>query len=378
MRVLISGGGVGGMTLAYWLRRRGHTPVIVERAPRGRSGGYGFDFFGTSHDVARRMGLVEQLTPRRMPVDGFAFVDEAGRVTARMDGRLRDKIIKAPYLALMHTTLEEVLEDAVRDDVEMRFERSIAEVRQGSNVNVTFTDGVQESYDLLVGADGVHSTTRELVFGPEEKFSRYLGYYLASYPVQDHYGIGAERLHYTEPGRQVVVYRTGEPGQLIALFLFKTPYMGKVDRAQRLDVLREHYAGMGWITPQLLAEAPESIFMDSMSQIVMPKWHNGRVVLVGDACGCMTLVSAQGVSMAMGGAYVLAEALQDFDRYESRMRPEVERRQRNARSFLRALAPGTQVGVAAQRLISKFVLRDAFSGVLRNSFGAESILSGKG
>ncbi|KAB8196255.1 NAD(P)-binding protein [Nonomuraea phyllanthi] len=384
MKVLISGAGIAGLTLAYWLRRHGHEPVVVERAPHGRLGGYGVDFFGTGYDVAARMDILDRLTPYRLPVDTVAFVDASGRPGARMTEALLDRIIKGPHLPLMHTTLEGALLDAVGDDVEIRFGESIAAVRDtGTAVEIDFTGGGTQRFDLLVGADGIHSRTRELVFGPEPGFAHYLGCRLASYPVADRYDWGRVRAHYTEPGRQVVVYPTGEPGELVALFLFRSSHSGNVPRAERPELLRSRFGGMGWLTPSLLADAPdgESIFMDTMTQIVMPSWHRGRVALVGDACGCMTMVSAQGVSMAMAGAYLLAEALESerdheraFARYQERMHGEVTRRQRNALRFTRTLVPASRAGLVAQNLVSRVIMRETFAPVLRSQFGAGSIL----
>ncbi|GAA3588243.1 hypothetical protein GCM10022419_083180 [Nonomuraea rosea] len=417
MRVLICGGGVAGLTLAYWLRRRGIEPVVVERAPHGRLGGYGIDFFGTGYDIAARMGIIDRLTPYQLPVDSVDFVDASGSAGARLTAALLDKIIQGPHLALMHTTLEGALLDAVQDDVEVRFGETITAVRDtGQAVEIDFAGGGTERFDLLVGADGIHSRTRELGFGPEPRFARHLGCRLASYPVPDRYGWGRVRAHYTEPGRQAVLYPTGRPGELIALFLFRSPDAAAVPRAERLDLLRSVLRGMGWITPSLLADAPasESVFMDTMTQIVMPAWHRGRIALVGDACGGMTMVSAQGVSMAMAGAYLLAESLSDsradlradslsssradpradslsssradslaaessgheraFIRYQTLMRGEVRRRQRNALVFARSLVPRTRAGLLAQSLANRLIMREAFAPVLRRQFGAASIL----
>lgn len=386
MKILISGGGVAGTTLAYWLHRYGHHPVVAERSPQGRLGGYGFDFHGTGFDIAQRMGVVDLLKPFELPVEAVVYLNDAGKVTARLTTDLLRKIIRGPYLGLMHSGLEEVLIDAVRDDVEIRYNQSIAAVCQDlDQVGVTFADGTQEGFDLLVGADGTHSLTRELEFGPQDAFARYLGYYMASYPLADRYGLGAVRAHYTEPGRQVVVYPTNQPGELIALYLFKAPDQGNIPRAERLDRLRAASAGMGWITSHLLADAPEpeAIFMDTMTQIEMPRWHHGRVGLIGDACGSMTLLSGQGVAMAMAGGYILAEALNDyadhhqaaFRHYQQRLHHEVSNRQRNARTFARLLAPDTRLGLAASNLITTLVLRESFIALLRRRFTSGSLLA---
>lgn len=386
MRVLVSGGGVSGLTLAYWLQVHGFTPVVVERAPAGTVGGYGIDFFGTGYDIAERMDLVSRLTSRRIPADSVSFVDDTGRERARLDRSLVEIIVRGPSLPVMHGALEQALAWAVRDRVEVRHEQRIHEVRQSqAGVDVTFVDGTNETFDLLVGADGVHSATRELVFGDEREFVRHLGYYLASYPVVDDIDLGPVRTHYTEAGRQVVYYRTDNPGEAIALFLFKAGDEGTIPRAQRASRLRSEFAGMGWHTPRLLDQLPAdgNVFMDAMTQVVMPTWSRDRVALVGDAAGCLTLTSAQGVSMAMGGAFLLADALHElggdhvraFAQYQRLMVPEVRRRQRTGRAMARTLVPAGRVSTRMQHLVVRALARERFAPVLRRQLGAGSILA---
>ncbi|MFC4117959.1 FAD-dependent oxidoreductase [Nonomuraea zeae] len=178
MRVLICGAGIAGLTLAYWLRRRGLEPVVVERAPHDRLGGYGVDFFGTGYDVAARMDLLDRLTPHRLPVDSVEFVDASGAPGARLTTGLLGRIIQGPHLPLMHTTLEGALLDAVTGDVEIRFGESIAAVRDaGTALEIDFTSG------------------------GTQRFAQPLDCRLASYPIPDRYDWGRVRTHYTEPGR---------------------------------------------------------------------------------------------------------------------------------------------------------------------------------
>ncbi|MDH6197682.1 2-polyprenyl-6-methoxyphenol hydroxylase-like FAD-dependent oxidoreductase [Mycobacterium frederiksbergense] len=378
MRVLISGGGIAGLTLAYWLHHHGHDPVVVERAPRGQFGGYGIDFFGTGYDIAARMGLTDRLAAHQLPTEDIRYIDKRGRPRARLERRLLEKVIGGPYLALMHARLEEALADAVGNRVEVRHENRIAAVEQRPDgIDVVFADGTQEGFDLLVGADGVHSATRELVFGPEEQFARHLGYAMACYPVPDTHNLGPRRIHYSEPGRQIVLYPTDTPGELIALFLHHTAERDIPRRSERRATLHDAFDGMGWITPDLLAAAPEDdLFMDNLTQIRIPTWHRGRVALIGDACAAMTLTSAQGASMAMAGGYLLAEALNQhadhttaFRAYDARLRPAVRLRQDRARAFARTLVPRTRTGLVIQGALSCIVMREAFAGLLRRGYG---------
>lgn len=384
MRVLISGGGIAGLTLAYWLRRYAIPSVVIEQAQEIRRDGYGIDFFGTGYDVAERMGLIDCLRSQQVPLDYVAYVNKVGKPVAKLPVALMRNIMHGKYLGLMHWTLEEALYEAIAGQVEVRFGRSLIAVAPGPDaVAVTFNDGTTESFDLLIGADGVHSLTRALVFGSEEQFSRFLGYMIAFYPLPDRYGIGHAWQMYVQPGRLVGAFGSRHEGDLFTFFMYQTPQKERLAREQRLPRLREVFAGMSWITPQLLSEVsePESIFMDAVTQIQMPVWHQDRVALVGDACGCPTLVSGQGASLAMGGAYLLAEALHEtaeyqeaFHRYEQRMRLHVQAQQKNARGFAKSFLPGSSLGLLVQQVMMKVLFRETFRGLLRRQFGAQSIL----
>lgn len=384
MRVLISGGGIAGLTLAYWLHQYGGTPIVIEQADGIRRDGYGLDFYGAGYDVAERMGLLSRLRQQQIHVDSIAYVDTSGKPVVKMDIALMRKIMHDRYMGLMHWTLEEALYEAIADDVEVRYGRSLVAVKSGPDeVLVTFNNGTTEPFDVLVGADGVHSNTRRLVFGPEEQFTRHLGYSFASYALPDRYGIGRVWKNYTEPGRLAGAYGSNNDGEIITFFMYKTADEGHIPREQRLPHLRQAFAGMGWVTAHLLDDVadPNAIFMDTVTQIQMPTWHCGRVALVGDACGCPTLLSGQGASLAMGGAYMLAEVLhttadyQDaFRHYERQMRPHVEARQKNARGFAKSFVPDSKLGLRVQQVLMKLLLRDAFIGLLRRQFGAESFL----
>lgn len=384
MRVLISGGGLAGMTLAYWLQRYGVEPVVIEQADDLRRDGYAIDFFGAGYDVAARMGLIEELSAASIRLDGISYVDRDGRVVASLDKALLERVTAGKYLGLMHATLEEALYNAIAGKVEIRFGQSLTSARsRDAGVDVTYASGTDETYDLLIGADGVHSRTRELAFLPEVRFRRYLGYMVACYPLSDHYGIGHQWLMYHEPGRMVGVYPGQREGSLISFLMYHTPEPERLSPDQRPQRLREAFDGMSWITQDVVAQAPEGerIYLDGVSQIEAPEWSRGRVCLVGDACGCPTLISGQGASLALGGAYMLALALRDapdwhdaFRRYEAHMRPNVQNCQRRARSMAGSFAPLTRGGVAASRLFLRAVLRPAFTGLLRREFSAESFL----
>ena len=388
MRILISGGGLAGLATAYWLRQHGHEPVVIERAPSLRRDGYGLDFFGTGYDVAERMGIIDALAETQIFMkngSGIAFVDKDGKPEAELKIDAVRKVLGGKYMGLMHYNLEEVLYDAVKDDVEIRFGTSITAVAQSpESVTVTLENGDTEIFDLLVGADGIHSNVRSLVFGPEKKFAYYLGYYLACYFVPNTYQLPATWSNYTEPGRQIGAYSTDREDQLATLFLWQTKDEGYVPHDKRADKIRAAFKGMGWLAPQILDDMPDDgkdILVDTVTQIRMDTWRNGRVVLVGDAAGCMTLISGQGASMALGGAYVLAEELgqtedwqQALATYEHRVKPQIELRQQKAHDFAKQFVPGSELGVKAEMVVMKLVTYEAFSGLLKKQFVGDSFL----
>jgi 2-polyprenyl-6-methoxyphenol hydroxylase-like FAD-dependent oxidoreductase len=221
MRVLICGGSIAGLTLAYWLQQYAIPCVVLEQATNLRRDGYAIDFLGTGYDVAQRMGLIARLEAEQVPLDVIAYVNRAGKPVATLERALLQRITQGKYLALMHQTLTETLYDALGGRVEVRFGRSLASIQSGPDAaDVTFTDGTRASFDVLIGADGVHSRTRELVFGPEARFCRFLGYMIASYPLADHYGIGRSWQMYTTPGRLVGAYVSRQEGEIITFFLY--------------------------------------------------------------------------------------------------------------------------------------------------------------
>lgn len=388
LKILVSGGGLAGLALAYWLHHHGHEAVVIERAPDLRRDGYGLDFFGTGYDVAERMGIIEALAKTQIFMDkgsGIAFVNEDGKPVAELKTDAVREVLGGKYMGLMHYNLEEVLYDAVKDDVEIRFGTSITAVTQSpESVTVTYENGNRETFDLLVGADGIHSNVRNLVFGPEKEFAFYMGYYLACYFIPDKYQLPATWANYTEPGRQVGAYDTDREGQLATLFLWQAEDEGHIPHDKRAEKIRTAFTDMGWLTSQILDDMPgdgKDILVDTVTQIRMDTWRNGRVVLVGDAAGCMTLISGQGASMAIGGAYVLAEELsqtedwqQALANFEHRVKPQMDLRQRKAHDFAKQFVPGSELGVKAEMMMMKLVTYHAFSGLLKSQFVGDSFL----
>ncbi|SBT49273.1 FAD-dependent monooxygenase [Micromonospora narathiwatensis] len=366
--VLISGAGVAGPALAWWLRRHGFRPTVVERAPARRDGGYKVDIRGAALTVVDRMGLREQVGRHDTGMRLARFVEAGGRQLATMDaalfgGREGDDV------EIMRGDLARILIEAT-DDVEYVHGDSIAALDQSADgVEVAFERGPNRRFDLVVGADGLHSTVRRLAFGPGSAHLRTLGYHIAIFTVPAEYGEERVELMHPAPGRSVGVYRTAGAPDARALFLFPSPAEEPDHRdvAAQRAALATTFAGAGWRVPELLAamaDAPDFYF-DAMSQVRMDRWSTGRVGLVGDAGYAASPASGQGTSLSLVGAYVLAASLAaaggdpaaGFATYERRMRPFVAANQQLAERNLKGMVLGSAAQIRFQTLMLRLMPR---------------------
>ena len=370
--VLISGASVAGPTLAYWLRRHGFRPTVVERAPvlRKGLGGHAVDLFGAAVDVAEWMGVLPAVLAARTKTEVMTFV-RPGKPPVDVDLRRLVATISDRHVEIMRGELASILYDATRDDVEYVFGDSIAALTDtDAGVRVTFEHGPPRTFDLVVGADGLHSVVRRLVFGDEAGYRRYIGGYLAVYTVPNHLRLSGRMLTYLAPGRLSGMYPVWQTGAARATFLFRRAEEFRYDHrdvARQKQLLRETFAGDGWEVPRLLHELDDSedFYFDSISQIVMDTWSRGRVTLVGDAGYSPGPAVGGGTAGAVIGAYLLAGELNDaggdhriaFPAYERAMGEFVRRSRAMGPTMMKTLIPRTprQVWLTPQavRLLPK-------------------------
>lgn len=359
--VLISGASIAGPALAYWLHRYGITPTVVERSAAVRGGGYPIDVRGTAVDVVERMGLSEQVRAAHIGSRLITFLDVDGARLASIDPEVMTGSVSGRDVELRRGDLTDALFGAVSEDVEFLFGDSIATLDEHDDgVDVTFVSGAQRTFDLVIGADGLHSTTRGLVFGPEEPFHRYLGQCFAGFTMSDPVGLSHEAVVWNQVGRSAVLYAVGESEQVHA-FLNITradpPLDAFATPQAQCDLVAAAFEGDGWEVGRIVSAMyrADDLFFDVVSQIHMPGWSRGRVVLAGDAAHAPSFLSGQGSSLALVGAYVLAGEIatradhrEAFAAYERRLRGFVTRNQALAGSGGRGLTPHTEEEFAAR------------------------------
>jgi 2-polyprenyl-6-methoxyphenol hydroxylase-like FAD-dependent oxidoreductase len=337
---LVAGASIAGPALAHWLHRRGAEVTVVERAPGLRPGGQAVDARGVAKEVIRRMRLDAAVRAACTDTAGAYIVDMDGKVleTFRADDHGGDGYIAD--IEILRGDLSRVLHDDTRDGVEYVFGDRIAELTQDADgVDVVFAGGHRRRFDLVVGADGLHSALRAMVFGPHEQFVRHLGMVLAFYTVPNEFGVDRWLIDYQEPGRSAGLRPLPDATRAMAMLSFSAADFDvdyrDVEAQKRL--LRERMARFGWMTPRILAHVDDTpdFYLDQVAQVVMNRWSNGRVGLLGDAAFSSSPMSGGGTGLALVGAYLLAGELAaadwdpeaGFAGYEERMRSFVEANQ---------------------------------------------------
>jgi 2-polyprenyl-6-methoxyphenol hydroxylase-like FAD-dependent oxidoreductase len=369
MKIAVNGAGIAGTTLAYWLHRYGHEPVLFEAAPKLRTGGYVIDFWGVGYEVADRMGLVPNLKKIGYKVGEWRLVNADGHRTGGFSTSVIDHFAGERIVSLERSGLAAAIYETVRDKVETVFRDSIAGIDETTGgVRVAFDHGRPRNFDLVIGADGLHSRVRNLAFGPEDRFETYLGYHVAAFQV-DGYRPRDELVYisHTEPGRQISRFSMRDDKTLF-LFVFHADEGQKqapADDAARKAALRDVFGDMGWETPRILEamQDAQGIYFDRVSQIRMGRWTRGRTALLGDAAACVSLLAGEGTGLAMAEAYILAGELAvagdnhqlAFARYHERLADFILHKQETAKGLASSFAPETRFGIFVRDLTTRLM-----------------------
>lgn len=379
--ILISGAGIAGTTLAFWLKQFGFNPTIVEHALRLREGGYAIDFWGAGFDVAERMGVVSDLAKAELGIRELLFVDENSKQKGKMNYVRLKKLMNGRALTLLRSDLAKVIYYHLPSDMDIIFGDTITTIEQHeSGVTVSFQSGKTHNFDLLVGADGLHSNVRNLVFGNEKQFEKYYGYYTASFTIGNDLYNEKAFLTYNVPDKQVAIYSLKE-NKAATFFIFTAPQKLSYDHhdleAQK-QILRDEFENIGWKCSEILSnmDTASDFYFDVVSQIQMNSWSDGRVTLVGDACDCPSLLSGQGSTLAMVGAYILAGELKEahgdyqaaFAQYESIFKPFIDNKQKIAQNFAKSLVPKSRFGIWVRNTFVNLMFLPFFSKMFIKQF----------
>lgn len=376
---LISGAGIAGCAVANWLAAAGWRPTLVERAPQPRVGGYVIDFWGLGYDLSTRMGLGAAVEAAGYHVKEMSVADDQGRTLARMDVKLLDALTEGRYVSLPRGDLARLLLEAARPNAEMIFGDEIETVSPTEDaIEVRLAGGGGGRFDLVIGADGLHSNLRRRMFGPDQRYEKPLGYAVAVFEAEGYRPRDPDvyRIH-SKPGRMVGRF-TLRGDRTVFMFVFAHRAALPTDLAKQKALLTETYRDDRWELPEILgrlAEA-ETLYLDAVNQVVAPQWSKGRAVLLGDAAACVSLLAGQGSALAMIAAYVLAGEIASargdlpaaLQRYERRLRPLFEAKQTGAVKFAGALAPRTPAGLWFRNQVIKLL---AAPGVARLVLGRE-------
>lgn len=379
--VLISGAGIAGTTLAYWLKKFGFNPTIVEYAPKLREGGYAIDFWGAGFTVAERMGIINDLENADLKIPEVLFVDENNKCKSAMNYEKLKVLMNNRALTLLRSDLAKIIYNQLDAGVEIIFGNTITKIAQTeTEVTVTFKTGETRQFDLVIGADGLHSNVRNLVFGNEEQFEKYYGYYTSSFTIPNVSNTNKAFEMYNEPGVQAAVYSTAD-NKTVTFFIFTSPQKLTYpyhDVEVQKQILRKEFANVGWKCADLLAKmdtAPDFYF-DVVSQIQMDNWSQGRITLVGDACDCPSLLSGQGSTLAIVGAYILAGELKlasgnyklAFKEYQDIFKPFLDNKQKIAQNFAKSFVPKSRFQIWLRNVAINLMVLPIFSKMFVKQF----------
>jgi 2-polyprenyl-6-methoxyphenol hydroxylase-like FAD-dependent oxidoreductase len=369
MRIAISGAGIAGPTLAYWLSDAGDEVLLLEEAPALRSGGYIIDFWGIGYDIAEKMGLLPRINTLGYQIREVRIVDQRGRRTGGFATDVFRRMTNGRFTSLRRSDLSAAIYSLLAGRVETMFGDSIEGIEERAEfARIRFRSALPRDVDLIIGADGLHFAVRRIVFGPESAFEVPLGYHVVACEVSG-YRPRDELVYVSHalPGRQVSRFSMRDDKTLF-LFVFRDEYMagqGSTPAADRKSALTEVFAGVGWECPNIL-EAMRNvsdIYFDRVSQIRMDCWTKGRTALIGDAAACVSLLAGEGTGLAMAEAYVLAEALRTaggdyhsaFNRYQTCLTPFLKRKQESASKFATSFVPKTALGISFRNVVTRLL-----------------------
>ncbi|WP_158827287.1 FAD-dependent monooxygenase [Mucilaginibacter lacusdianchii] len=354
-RVLILGASFAGLSTAWWMNRFGYQVTVVELASGLKLGGTPVNIRGNTVDIVKRMGILEQIKSNTINMEMWEFKNADDVTEGTMLLKKEAELLADEEFEIERNTLLHILFKTVKNDTEFIFDNSITTLIETEDaIQATFKDGLQRSFDLVFGCDGIHSVVRKLWFGDESKYTHFLNQYF-SITIVDKLLIKPNTAQmYNVPNKAVMLNAYNNKTDIILCFRSEDeiPYDYR-DEEQQRKIILEAFKEQGWKTPELLDEVQQSktFYFDKLCQIKMPSWTKGRVALVGDAGYCASPAAGMGGSLAIDGAAALADAFQKhhenfesaFQDYNKNFRPFIEDIQAEAVKFgLDFLVPQTE------------------------------------
>jgi 2-polyprenyl-6-methoxyphenol hydroxylase-like FAD-dependent oxidoreductase len=356
LEVLVSGAGIAGCTLAYWLTRSGHSVTVVERGGSLRTSGSPVDVRGPAVDVADRMNIAARLREASIRLSGMTLLESSGRRVARVDIAALRSSVAPKDIEIARGDLARILYEASANDADYIFDDSVKALTQiDVGVEVTFERARPRQFNIVIGADGLHSTVRRLAFGAEAEFVRHAGLYAATIALPKSYNSDGEMFLLNAPGKLAALHPC--QGAPLAYFVFWHPEIPKfdyIDLDQHKQILKSTFAGIGWRVPAFLDEVrvARDMYFDAVARVDVANWARGRIALLGDSSSCVSLFG-DGSTLAIAGAYELAKALTEsptdpqaaFSRYQAVHGKFVASKQKNLVSTASRIVPRTSTGI---------------------------------
>lgn len=381
LRILISGGGIAGNAVALQLLRAGVRTTVVERSPEPRPGGQAVDLRGPSKEVAERMGLMDGVRKYQLHEEGMGLVNRKGETVYRMPAEMFEGKGPVAEIEITRGDLNEVLLTeiaAAGGELDYRYGEWISGIAQDdSGVEVTFASGATERFDLVIGADGVHSATRKLAFGPEEEFSTYLGGYMSFFTLPTPEGVEPNWMTmHAIPKASVGIRPDADPTTCKAIITLRTEVKPELRRdvAAQQQLIRDMLAEAGWLAPTVLAAMPAAtdFYFDELDRVDMPSLSAGRVTLLGDAGFCGSPMTGMGTAMAIVGAYILAGEIasspEDLDaalaRYEAAVTPFLDSAKELPGGGIGMMLPNSEFALRAAQQVGKLMTTKLFRPIM--------------